>query len=570
MTFVFNNYNNALSDYEKMSQDPSIFRIEANLEAIKMLSSPLPLPSTFEGGLPSKIREIKLIGIWDLAWHWSPGAHLAKLSYQNLQNLHVLELTDCKISHLPPNPPSIELMIFRRCSFHKRRWYLFQGLFKCTPRIEMGTNFQLELPTNLRQLQLIDCQRSKMTTEFKKGKKFDLKSDHDRTNVLMDQFWVPIDDLLVSTFPDTLESFEITSANITDKTLEKLPNGLKQISIANCPNIRMVSMRGNFLFPNANITGLRTSPDILQEYRKKIEGSLCCQPKAVDVGAKALVLALGRKNSSGKGSKGISSIIFCGGPSGVGKTEFAKILGLVSGRHVEIWRMDQYTHSSSTFNLFGSPLGHFESEKGSPLANAALKNPDAIFVFDEIEKAHPEVIRSLLTLFSEGNFETKERGKVDFSKTTIIMTSNLGKYELLGMDWSDEKEGYAKAEKILEHRLMNHTSEEFRGRITHILPFKPLTPTSVIEVINVFLNGFREYVKMEEQLDIVVDDTVWLPLLALFNPDTGARGPVKALGLDLEAEISVGKSNQIFNPGERILFKRDETGKIKSSRILNL
>lgn len=480
---------------------------------------------------------------------------LGNLCYSCLSDLRVLELSDCQITALPSVPDSVEVMIFKNCQFHKRsvkssKFLSVDFVLGDYKKIELGGFFRLSLPKKLKTLELIDCQRSKLNDG--RGRNWIPAKWH-----YMFSYWEPIDDQLLATIPSSLECFKIQNANITETTLKKLPSTISKFSIQGCPNIEMSLQRASFLFPNAKIKGLIASTNTLEQLQNGIQEGLCGQPLAVTVGARAILLA--KENQP---LNGVSSVILCSGPSGVGKTEFAMMLGKIAGRNVDYWSMDQYDSPEKTWNLFGSPIGYKGSSQGSPLANAVLKNPDTIILFDEIEKAHPNVLRSLLTILSSGCMETNERSRVDFSKTTIILTSNLGKKELLNLDWEDEEKSYPDAQKIIEGYLIQHTSEEFRGRITDIVPFKPLSKKALCQVINKHLNIISENVKKNDNFHLTINNSVWLPLIDKYNPKTGARGPINALKAEINLAIIGAKADKVIKSGDKILLKRNEKGKI--------
>lgn len=540
-------------EYEKIKHFLAL--CQDSRKAIQLPKYAFEIAESSKVPLPNQATAIRI-----LEWEHSREAvkksdELAKTWIRDLSYYTTtLEFWDCEISFLPTLQNSVEYLVFQKCRFHRRSIKKSKIFFE--KMVEYGSLFELNLPLNLKVLRLFECRRSETQSEFK-GRVGCSRNPYSNGKGWF-WSWKPIDDkMLPKSFPESLKSLEISDASITDQTLEKLPQGLKTLSIANCPNIKMVSTRGSFLFPKAQITGLTIPPDIEQEYRKKIEARLCCQPTAVNVGVEALILASDRKENTG-----ISSIILCSGPTGVGKTEFSKTLGQISGRHVELWKMDQYDHPSKINNLFGSPIGYEGSKLGSPLANCVLKHPDAIIVFDEFDRAEIGVIQSLLTLFSEGSLETPDRKKVDFSKTTIVLTSNIGKHQLMNLDWSDEKAAYAKAEKVIEDLLIMKTSEEFRGRVTHIVPFKPLNQDSFKVVIDSFLLKFKEKLMASEKFDLAIDDSVWIPLLESFNPTIGARGLLGKLERNIEAAIQIAKKSQTIKAGDQIVIQRNDKEEI--------
>ena len=171
----------------------------------------------------------------------------------------------------------------------------------------------------------------------------------------------------------------------------------------------------------------------------------------------------------------IGSFMFLG-PTGVGKTEVAKTLAYElfdDKSHMVRIDMSEYMEKFSVSRLIGSPPGYVGYEEGGQLTEAVRRNPYSIVLFDEIEKAHPEVLNLLLQILDDGRITDSNGRTVDFKNTIIIMTSNLGdEYALSG----DEK-------KVIEE-LQNHFRPEFINRIDEVIIFKPLSKGTVYEILD--------------------------------------------------------------------------------------
>ena len=171
----------------------------------------------------------------------------------------------------------------------------------------------------------------------------------------------------------------------------------------------------------------------------------------------------------------IGSFMFLG-PTGVGKTEVAKTLAYElfdDKSHMVRIDMSEYMEKFSVSRLIGSPPGYVGYEEGGELTEAVRRNPYSIVLFDEIEKAHPEVLNLLLQILDDGRITDSNGRTVDFKNTIIIMTSNLGdEYALDG----DEK-------KVMEE-LRNHFRPEFINRIDEIIIFKPLSKETIYEILD--------------------------------------------------------------------------------------
>ncbi len=187
----------------------------------------------------------------------------------------------------------------------------------------------------------------------------------------------------------------------------------------------------------------------------------------------------------------IGSFIFIG-PSGVGKTELAKSLAeFLFGDEDALVRMDmsEYREQHTASRLFGAPPGYVGYEEGGQLTEAVRRRPYRVILFDEIEKAHPEVWNSLLQILDDGRLTDGQGRVVDFRNTVLIMTSNLGtefvrKGGTLGFLKSGESDEDREAESKIQQALKSTFRPEFLNRIDEIIMFSPLTPGT-----NVFDRG---------------------------------------------------------------------------------
>ena len=179
----------------------------------------------------------------------------------------------------------------------------------------------------------------------------------------------------------------------------------------------------------------------------------------------------------------IGSFMFLG-PTGVGKTEVAKTLAYElfdDKSHMVRIDMSEYMEKFSVSRLIGSPPGYVGYEEGGQLTEAVRRNPYSIVLFDEIEKAHPEVLNLLLQILDDGRITDSNGRTVDFKNTIIIMTSNLGdEYALEGNE-----------NKVLEE-LRNHFRPEFINRIDEVIIFKPLSKETIYEILDKIILEIEE------------------------------------------------------------------------------
>ena len=257
--------------------------------------------------------------------------------------------------------------------------------------------------------------------------------------------------------------------------------------------------------------------------------------------------------------KPIGSFIFLGS-SGVGKTEMAKTLAeFLFDEEDALVRIDmsEYREQHSVSRLFGAPPGYVGYEEGGQLTEAIRRRPYRVILFDEIEKAHPEVWNALLQILDNGRLTDGQGRIVDFRNTVLIMTSNLGteyvtRSGTLGFKGSSDGEG-GEGEAKIERALKETFRPEFLNRIDEVIIFSKLTLEDMVEIVALQMTLVRE--RMADQgLTVTLSDAAsnWLAQEGL-DPDFGARPLMRAIQKYVESPLSVKILQGEFKEGGQVL-----------------
>ncbi len=261
----------------------------------------------------------------------------------------------------------------------------------------------------------------------------------------------------------------------------------------------------------------------------------------------------------------IGSFIFIG-PSGVGKTELAKALAwFVFDDEDALVRIDmsEYREQHTVSRLFGAPPGYVGYEEGGQLTEAVRRRPYRVVLFDEIEKAHPEVWNALLQILDDGRLTDGQGRVVDFRNTVLIMTSNLGteyvrRSGTLGFLQSrGDSEESVEREKI-EKALKSAFRPEFLNRIDEIITFSPLSVEEMALIIDLQMKEIQERLQ-DRGLTVELTEAAahWLAQQG-YDPAFGARPLKRALQKYVESPLSIRLLEGEFSEGDKILVEVDE------------
>ena len=264
----------------------------------------------------------------------------------------------------------------------------------------------------------------------------------------------------------------------------------------------------------------------------------------------------------------IGSFLFLG-PTGVGKTELSKTLAdAMFGNENSLIRVDmsEYMEKHSVSKMIGSPPGYVGYEEGGQLSEKVRRNPYSVVLFDEIEKAHPDVFNVLLQILDDGAVTDSTGRKIDFKNTIIIMTSNVGAENIvapknLGFNTSsDPDRDYKNMKTKVLDEVKKLFKPEFINRIDEMIVFHMLTKEHVTSIVDILMKSINNRIK--EQLDITIelDDKAKAHIVDKgFDEKYGARPLKRALQTQIEDELAEQILEGKIKPGNKVMVTLNET-----------
>jgi ATP-dependent Clp protease ATP-binding subunit ClpC len=275
---------------------------------------------------------------------------------------------------------------------------------------------------------------------------------------------------------------------------------------------------------------------------------------------KAVSQAIRRTRAGLKDPKRPSGSFIFLGPSGVGKTELAKTLAeFLFGDESSLIQLDmsEYMEKHTVSRLVGSPPGYVGYDEGGQLTEAVRRKPFSVVLFDEIEKAHPDVFNALLQILEDGRLTDAQGRTVDFKNCVIIMTSNLGTADLrkasIGFSRADEQVTYEKMKEKVTEELKRHFRPEFLNRIDDVIVFSELSQEEVTEIVDLLVKRVQNQLEGQGLTLELSNDAKLLLAKKGYDPTLGARPLRRAIQRLVEDPLSERILWKEFHAGETIM-----------------
>jgi ATP-dependent Clp protease ATP-binding subunit ClpB len=286
------------------------------------------------------------------------------------------------------------------------------------------------------------------------------------------------------------------------------------------------------------------------------------QPEAVHAVANAV-----RRSRAGlqDPNRPIGSFIFLG-PTGVGKTETARALAefLFDDEHAMVRiDMSEYMEKHAVARLIGAPPGYVGYEEGGQLTEAVRRRPYSVVLFDEIEKAHPDVFNILLQILDDGRLTDSQGRTVDFRNSVIIMTSNVGSTFILERGTRD----WAEVETIVTAELRRHFKPEFLNRVDDIIIFHPLTMEQLDQIIDLQLKRLEKLLADKKMTIELTPEARHVIAVEGYDPAFGARPLKRAIQRLIQNPLALAVLEGRFGEGDRIVVGVGPGGELTFEKV---
>lgn len=315
----------------------------------------------------------------------------------------------------------------------------------------------------------------------------------------------------------------------------------------------------------------------LQHLEETLHKRVVGQEEAVQAVAKAI-----RRGRAGlkDPKRPIGSFLFLG-PTGVGKTELTKALAeAVFGSEKDMIRVDmsEYMEKQSVSKMIGSPPGYVGYEEGGQLSEKVRRKPYSVILFDEVEKAHPDVFNMLLQVLEDGHITDAQGRRVDFKNTIIIMTSNAGANRIispktLGFGQTmDEEESHKRMKEGVMEEVKHIFKPEFINRIDEMMVFHVLNKENIHDIADILIQTFVKRAKEQMDITLEVEDAV-VDFVAEegFDRDYGARPIRRALQTHVEDILAEAVLNGEVSMGDKVkVFMSEGTEKKVQLEVVDL
>jgi ATP-dependent Clp protease ATP-binding subunit ClpB len=281
------------------------------------------------------------------------------------------------------------------------------------------------------------------------------------------------------------------------------------------------------------------------------------QDEAVDAVAEAVLRS---RSGLADPNRPIGSFIFLG-PTGVGKTELARALAeylFDDERALIRIDMSEYQERHTVARLIGAPPGYIGFEEGGQLTEAVRRRPYSVILFDEVEKAHPDVFNVFLQILDDGRLTDGQGHTVDFKNTIVIMTSNIGSHRILDYKGSFEGADYAIMRATVLDELRQHFRPEFLNRVDEIIVFHALDEDELLKIVDLQMKRLRDRLA-DRRITLVLSDAAKRHIVKVgYDPHYGARPLKRTIQKELETPLGRKILSGEINDGDTVDVNFDE------------